>query len=293
VALRDAFNATDRSVSDTNVDLAARLTFTATDVLSYHLGAARKTRAPSYQERYLWLPLEATAGLADGRTYTGDVDLDSEVAREVEAGFDLHTRRLRVAPRLFYRDIRDYIQGGTSGNTAAVMLVRMLNAMNGTSNPDPLEFQNVDAELYGADVDWSVTLAERWSLGGVVSYVRGRSADGDDLYRIPPLNGLVSVDYGTRRWGLSGEAYFAADQNRVARFNDEPETDGYVTFNLKGFWQATGALRLSAGVDNLTDRSYADHLAGRNRVRGNPDIAVGERLPGYGRNFFARLDLAF
>ena len=33
-----------------------------------------------------------------------------------------------------------------------------------------------------------------------------------------------------------------------------------------------------------------DHLGGVNRVRGNVDIAVGERLPGYGRNFFANLD---
>ena len=43
-------------------------------------------------------------------------------------------------------------------------------------------------------------------------------------------------------------------------------------------------------MDNLADERYEDHLGGINRVRGNPDVAVGERLPGYGRNVFARLD---
>ncbi len=37
----------------------------------------------------------------------------------------------------------------------------------------------------------------------------------------------------------------------------------------------------------------AGEMVGINRVMGNPDIAVGERLPGYGRNFFARMDVSF
>ena len=40
---------------------------------------------------------------------------------------------------------------------------------------------------------------------------------------------------------------------------------------------------LKAGVDNLLDREYVDHLAGYNRVMGG-DIAVGERLPQPGLN---------
>ena len=65
------------------------------------------------------------------------------------------------------------------------MLVRMLNDMNGTSNPDPLQFNNVDAELYGFDLDWAWRLGEHWSMSGLVNYVRGKRDDtSDDLYRI-------------------------------------------------------------------------------------------------------------
>jgi iron complex outermembrane receptor protein len=172
------------------------------------------------------------------------------------------------------------------------MFVRMMNTMNGTSAPDPLEFQNVDAEFYGIDLDWGWDLSERWSVSGVLNYVRGKT-EGDNVYRIPPLNGLVALNYRASSWGLGLETFFAGEQAKVAEFNGEPETDGYALFNLNGFWQATKVLRLSAGVENLADTVYSDHLSGINRVSGNPDIPVGDRLPGFGRNFFARIDVTF
>jgi iron complex outermembrane receptor protein len=292
VALRDAFNQADRSVTDNNVDLVARLRRDLSESMALFAGAARKTRAPSYQERYLWLPLQATAGLADGRTYTGNPELESEIARELEVGLDFANGRFRVDPRLFFKRVDDYIQGTTSSNGAAVAFVRMMNMMNGTSAPDPLEFNNIDAEFYGFDVDWLVSISETWSLAGVLNYVRGKGND-DNLYRVPPLNGLVELRYGKDRWGLGAEVLFAADQDKVSSINGEPESAGYAVVNLNGYWQLTAALRLSAGIDNLADRLYSDHLGGINRVAGNPDIAVGERLPGYGRNGFIRVDLMF
>lgn len=292
VALRNNFNNADRKLTDNNVDLVAKLRFEAGADLSYYVGAGRKTRAPSYQERYLWLPLQATAGLADGRTYTGNLDLQSEVAHEIELGLDFDGSAVYLSPRLFYRDVTDYIQGGQSSNAPAVMFVRMMNMMNGTNAPDPLEFQNVDASFYGFDMDWGWQLSERWSLTGVLNYVRGETKD-DNVYRIPPLNGLIALNYASPRWGAGVETFFAGEQTRVAAFNGEPESDGYAIVNLHGHWQVSRMVRLSAGVENLADKVYSDHLAGINRVRENPAVAVGDRLPGYGRNFFARFDLTF
>lgn len=292
VALRDNFNTADRDVSDDNVDLMAKVRYAASAELAWYLGLARKSRAPSYQERYLWLPLQATAGLADGRTYTGQVNLESEVAHEVELGVDYAGARVRLSPRVFYRDVSDYIEGGVSSNTAAIAFVRMMNMMNGTNMADPLEFRNVDAELYGADLDWSWQVSERISLEGVVNYVRGTTAH-DNLYRIAPLNGFVALRYDRPRWGMSVESFMAAEQTHVAAFNGEPESASWATFNLNGYAYLTPAVRLSAGIENLADKDYADHLGGINRVMGNPDIGVGERLPGAGRNLFARLDVTF
>ena len=71
MALRDQFNEADRDSSDTNLDMVAKLWHRTSDTLSLYAGIAQKTRSPSFQERFLWLPLQATGGLADGFTYTG------------------------------------------------------------------------------------------------------------------------------------------------------------------------------------------------------------------------------
>ena len=49
---------------------------------------------------------------------------------------------------------------------------------------------------------------------------------------------------------------------------------------------------LAVGLD-IGDERFRDHLGGVNRVRGNPEIAVGERLPGQGRDVFGRLEITF
>lgn len=54
-------------------------------------------------------------------------------------------------------------------------------------------------------------------------------------------------------------------------------------------WSSVRA-NLTVGMDNVFDNSYTNHLAGINRVRAS-DVAVGEKLPGPGRNVFARVSV--
>ena len=67
-----------------------------------------------------------------------------------------------------------------------------------------------------------------------------------------------------------------------------------LTRNLRLFLAPVGAtaLALAAGVQDLLDRDYEDHLAGYNRAA-NPDIPIGARLPGYGTSLFARVTYEF
>lgn len=290
-ALRDEFNNADRNKTDNNIDWVAKLYYSGSEAATWYLGLARKTRSASYQERYLWLPLEATGGLADGRTYTGNINLDAEVAHQIELGVDFEQAGFSMSPRVFYQDVSDYIQGTQSGNMAAVMFVDMMNMMNGSSNLPPLEFNNVDAILYGFDMDWAYRFNHHWRLDGVINYVRGERDDiNDNLYRIAPLNGLVALHYETASWGVSLEGVAFDDQDKVSATNTEQESDSYGLVNMSGFWNLARNTRLGFGIDNIADKQYRDHLGGYNRVRGNDDIAVGERLPGYGRNLFARID---
>ncbi len=293
-ALRDAFNSADREQRDHNIDLVARAWYSAGESTRWYAGIAQKHRSPGYQERYLWLPMEATAGLADGQLYTGDIRLQPEVSHMVELGLDYSGARLSLSPRLYYNSVEDYIQGTTLDPMhPATMMVRMMNATNGTTLPDPLQFTNVDAELYGFDMDWAWRLDERWSLSGIVNYVRGKRRDiADDLYRIASPNATLRLNYATGRWQASLENVLYASQDQVSATNSERETAGYGIVNLNGSWQATPQLQLAAGVDNLFDKRYLNHLGGYNRAA-NPDLDRGSRLPGYGTNLFARVMYRF
>ena len=291
--LRNAFNSADRNQDDNNVDLVAKAWYRASDSSSWYAGIARKHRSPSYQERYLWLPLEATGGLADGYTYTGNIALDPERSNQVEFGLDYSRGRLTLSPRVFYNKVDDYIQGTPSEVAPAVMFVRMMNAMNGSNRPDPLQFNNVDAELYGFDMDWSWQLSERWLASGLLNYVRGKRDDiNDDLYRIAPPNAIFRLNYAAGNWDAGVESVVYAEQNDVSATNSEQKTSGYGIVNLNASWQASSQLRLALGVDNLFDRKYEDHIGGYNRAA-NKDIAIGKRLPGYGINGFARVVYEF
>ncbi|MEN8175349.1 MAG: TonB-dependent receptor [Pseudomonadota bacterium] len=278
--LRDAFNAADRDVTDDNLDWVLKFSRPLNAGTTLLAEVGRKTRSPSYQERYLWLPLQSTGGLADGRSYIGNIDLDPEVAHEAGLGVDWRTTEAHLTPRIFYRYVKDYIQGVPSENMAANMISNMM-----TGAP-ALEFANVDAVFYGIDLDYGWRISDRWHLGGILSYVRGERDDEDDnLYRIAPLRATAALTYRLARWEVTGEGVFVAEQDEVADFNDEQTTDGYALLNLYGRYDLSSKTAIWFGAGNLLDEEYEDHLSGINRVAGS-DVGLGERVPGAGRNLF-------
>ncbi|MDX2424728.1 MAG: TonB-dependent receptor [Cycloclasticus sp.] len=279
--LAQAFNASDRSQTDHNWDFDAILRQTLSNELTAEIGFARKTRSASYQERYLWLPLESTAGLADGHVYVGDVDLDSETAYQFEAGLEYASNGYYVAPRAFYHRINDYIQGEEITGTPANMVANMMSG-----NPKVLQFANVDVELYGMDVEWGYEMSSNWNLDGTVSYVRGKRRDsGDNLYRIAPFNARTQLTYAQDSWSVATELEAYAAQNDVADYNDEQKSAGYGLLHLRGEIQPAPGFNVGLGIENILDKDYEDHVSGTNRAMGS-DIAIGDKVPGQGRNLY-------
>lgn len=278
--LRDNFNTADRSKTDTNVDWVVRFMRPLSAGTSIEVGVARKTRSPSYQERYLWVPMQSTGGLADGNTYIGDINLDPEVSHQLELALNVQAASGYFEPRIFYRDVSDYIQGVPASNVAALAI-----------DAGVLQFANVDATLYGTDVAWGYSIDDNWSLGGVISYVRGKRDDiADDLYRIAPLNGTLGVNYAAANWDVTAEGVFYDRQDRVSTTNGETPSGGYALMNLYGKYRVKKNLLLSGGLGNVFDRKYAPHVTGINRAGGS-DVAIGERVPGDGRNVYLAMRL--
>ena len=272
--LADAFNAADRNLSWDSADIVAKYRRMTDAGYEWRVELGSKTRAPSYQELYLWLPLQATGGLADGRSYIGSLDLDVERSSEVVLGFGRDFGVVTLSPEVFFRRVDGYIQGVPSTNMIANMVAQMMGGQ------PALEFGNVDAEIWGADIAWKVDLADNWYVDGIASYTRGRRTDVDDnLYRLAPPNASAGLTWQTNKLTATTRLVGYARQDKVSAYNAEKETPGYAVVNLMLAWKPSDSWRLEARIDNLFDRAYQDHVAGINRARGS-DIPVGERLYG-------------
>ncbi|HEY9171015.1 MAG TPA: TonB-dependent receptor [Verrucomicrobiae bacterium] len=276
-----AFNAQNHSFIEPNFDAMACVRFTPNDSSSYELGFARKNRAPSLLERYLWTPLSASAGQADGRTYLGTLDLDSEVSHQVSASARWFGKRWEVRLTPFYNHVSDYIQGTP------------ISRLDSAGKP-VLQFQNVsEAELYGAEGALQLALLTNLIFRTSASYVRGRNLESDDnLYRIAPFHGNAQLEYRLGSWQNRVELEWAARQSETSAYNAEPETPGSALLHLETGYRFNQHFLALVGVQNIFDEHYADHLGGINRVTGS-DVAVGERIPGAGRFIYVSANVSF
>jgi iron complex outermembrane receptor protein len=273
-----SFNSSNRDLTDHNWDVVAQARYSASPSSDYEFGVARKTRSPNLLERYLWSPSNASAGMADNRTYMGNLDLKPEVSSQISVGADWHGTGWQIKPGLFYNRVSDYIQG-VAGLYAA--------------NPAVLKYTNINAELYGMDGSWQYRAGDDFNLSGTVSYVRGKRTDiSDNLYRIAPLRASINGEYELGKWTHRAEWLLAASQDKVSAFNAETETGGYAIVNLRTRYQLQKNFHVSGGIENLFDRYYEDHLGGINRVAGS-DVAVGQHIPGAGRFGYVAMDYTF
>lgn len=277
---RDAFNSADRSFTDVLPAATAALRFSPDENTGIELAMALKSRAPSLVERYLWTPLNASAGLADGRTYLGNLDLNPETSFQLALAVSRTGKNWNAEITPFYQSISNYIQG--------MPISRMV------AGKPVLQYTNIDrAELYGLELTGDWQFNNELSLNGNLSYVRGRNKDtGGDLYRIAPLRGMFDLSYRRDSWESHLEWVWADSQNRVSVLQDEESSPGYGVLNLRVAKTFTDSVRLELGLENLLDKHYTDHLGGVNRVTGG-DLASGEHIPGAGRFAYVSLGWEF
>ena len=296
--LAAGFAATDRDQGDDNIDIVGKLSRAFGERWQASLGLARKTRSPYYIERYAFIPLEASAGAADGNNVIGDTSLDPEVAYMADLGLSFTGTRLSVSPQVYYHRINDYIDAVAFDDTPGVVDsdVERVSRVNGDATP--LQYSNVEAEIYGADIAASYALGRHWQLDGGAGYTRGKRVDvNDNLYRIAPGHVRAQLTWANADWQLRLAERYVFAQNDTADYRTDPSvadpaTGGYALTDIAARYQASEAVWVEVGVDNLLNRGYRDFLAGFNRA-GNSAVPVGARLPGAGRNAYATLNWSF
>lgn len=159
--------------------------------------------------------------------------------------------------------------------------------------------RNVDARVHGAEAGVGYRTASRWTFGGTLAWAWGENADaGTPLPQMPPLEARLTAGYEGQRLGLGLLWRLVAAQDRVAPGQgnvvgrDLGPAGGFGTLAVNASWRPGGRIRLSAGIDNLFDRDYGEHLnlAG-NAAFGYPADPVRIHEPG--RTAWVKVDLQY
>ncbi len=251
-------------------DMAARL--------GWYAGIGHAQRMPDYWE--LFSPNRGPEGAANA--FAG---LRPERTTQLDAGLQYRTGTVDAWASLYAGQVSDYI---VFDYQAAAM-----GSMGGTST----RARNVDADIAGGElgVDWKPRAGLK--LSGALAYAWGRSDDGA-LPQMPPLEARLSASSERGDWSWGALLRLVAAQDRVSPTQgnvvgrDLGPSPGTAVVSLNGGYRISRRLRLNAGIDNLFDRYYTEHLnAGGNSAFGYPADPV--RIAEPGRTAWLKLDFEY
>lgn len=158
--------------------------------------------------------------------------------------------------------------------------------------------RNVDARIAGAEVGASYQLSAAWKADASLAYAWGENrTDGGALPQMPPLEMRLGLGWERGDWSASGLWRLVAAQNRVAEDQgnvvgkDFGESAGFGVLSANLAYRVSEHLSLSAGVDNLLDKAYSEHLnlAGASGFGYPADTRIAEP----GRTGWLRADVHF
>jgi len=176
-----------------------------------------------------------------------------EKTTQLDLGLVYRSERLELSLSGFASDIDDYIliQSNYRKGMRSAIITR-----------------NVDAKTLGAEADAVYALSAAWKFTGTLAYTRGTNdTDGGPLAQMPPLELRGGLDWRQGNWSaglltrlVAAQRRFAINQGNIVG-QDLGRTGGFVVVSLNGAWRPTPNVLVSAGVDNLFDRNYAEHLS--------------------------------
>jgi outer membrane receptor protein involved in Fe transport len=221
-------------------------------------GFGQAQRPPTLIERYadgLFI-----SSLQSGFTRViGDPNLQPERSWQIDLGLNTDQDRWRGKVNCFQSWVVDYVTyaDDSVNDMFDARLLRFINT--------PL------ATLSGFEAYGEYDLSLQWTSFAKMSYVQGWDQSlNAPLPGISPFESTVGLRYHDpdkgRRWGLEGGARMVATQDELGQIRllgvgtvVEERTPGFTTCYIRGYWKHKN-LRLIAGIDNVFNRNYQEHL---------------------------------
>lgn len=126
---------------------------------------------------------------------------------------------------------------------------------------------NVTAEIMGAEAGSTWHFHPAMTIDATVAYARGRNKDERRaLPQIPPLDAQLAFSYEKEKLSTGVIWRLVDSQHRIAKGQgnitgvDLGHSRGFNTLALNAAYQVKKDLIVSAGMDNVLDKTYSEHL---------------------------------
>ena len=224
-------------------------------------GVGHGQRPPTLIERYSGAMFLSVLQTGFTRV-VGDPRLKYERDWQCDLGLTMDYGTVRGRANVFQAYVLDYITLSGVGvifpDFPDARLVRFVNTEYAT--------------LTGCDAAGEYDLGTQFTVFGALSYVQGYDHGiHAPLPAMPPLDSTVGLRFhdanGGRHWGMEAGPRMVATQDMTGAIlvagtptRVEERTGGFTVWNIRGYYNPTKDLRFHAGINNLLNRTYQEHL---------------------------------
>lgn len=205
-----------------------------------------------YEHDYATAPVTSYIGIghaqrpADYWERRTNFVLKPEKNTQFDTGLLFNSGKLKTSLSVFYADVADFILFKNQGTTA----------------------ENIDATLYGGEIDAAYALNDNWTATATLAYVRGNNdADNKPLAQIPPLEGTLGLKYHCDKveagllWrGVQAQTRYDLNSGSEIGY-DLGRSSGFGILSASMAYKATKQFTVAAGVDNIFNKDYAEFIS--------------------------------
>tara|TARA_R110000868_G_scaffold29057_5_gene108197 strand:+ start:5062 stop:7164 length:2103 start_codon:yes stop_codon:yes gene_type:complete len=213
-------------------------------------------------------------------------NLEPEKTTQLDIGINYRRAKLEAWASVYAGQVRDYI----SFSYGPGMMVGHVRS----------QASNIDARIMGGELGMSYRLDSNWKADASLAYAWAKnSSDDRPLGQTPPLEARFALAYERSDWSAGALWRVVAAQNRVDEGKgnvvgkDFDTSSGFAVFSLNTAYRLTPEVKLSAGVDNLFDKAYSEHL----NLAGNAGFGFAADDPQAfnepGRTLWTKVDFSF
>lgn len=227
--------------------------------LTWFTGVSRTMRTADETERFFanGASVNATGSFnTPGSAWVGNPNLNPEKHVQIDTGLSKQTEHYGWRATVFYDAVQDYI----------------LRDQRIVTNGKITTYRNVNATLYGAQVEGYTGFAWNTQLAGGLNYVNSHNdSDTRNIAQTPPLSGYVALNKQAGDLGLGARFRFQDKQSAIDTLSglDTQKTPAWSVLDLYGSYRINKTVKVMAGVDNVFDHAYFQHVGRTDSLTGN------------------------